>query len=199
MLRALAWRTRQTRAFTVSARKHSVQGEWAQATRPAPGTSDDDILTECEWEGLRRGGPGGQRRNKAETGVRLEHKPTGVRAEATGDRTQAGNWREAIKRLKKAIAMEVREAPFSPSEKPPKELEKILKRQIGPNNTKFSDGLGPLLDVIEHHGGVIKDAASHMGTTTGSLNKVLSSDSDLLTAVNRIRERNGFKPLRSVK
>ena len=49
------------------------------------------------------------RRSRAEACVRLEHVPTGVRAEAYDERTQESNVELAVKRLKKTTAFAVRE------------------------------------------------------------------------------------------
>ena len=54
---------------------------------------------EIKVEYLRASGPGGQRKNKKETGVRLTHLPTGVSATATERRHRAINLTEAFSRL----------------------------------------------------------------------------------------------------
>ena len=46
------------------------------------------------------GGPGGQHRNKTSTGVRLRHRPSGVRVQATERRSQARNLATAWERLR---------------------------------------------------------------------------------------------------
>ena len=48
---------------------------------------------------MRAGGPGGQHRNRRETGVRMTHGPTGVVVIATERRSQAQNRALALERM----------------------------------------------------------------------------------------------------
>jgi protein subunit release factor B len=70
--------------------------------------SIDALLADCETTRTRRSGPGGQHRNKVETAVVIEHVPSGVRAEASEERSQARNKTQAIHRLRLALALTVR-------------------------------------------------------------------------------------------
>ena len=59
----------------------------------------ETLERECEMEFLVAGGPGGQHRNKVETGVRLKHLPTGIVVTAKERRSQSANREAAFKRL----------------------------------------------------------------------------------------------------
>jgi peptide chain release factor 2 len=66
---------------------------------------DDDIQIEIKENDLimqtfSAGGPGGQHQNKTQSGVRLIHKPTNVRAESRTERSQNKNYDNCIRLLK---------------------------------------------------------------------------------------------------
>ena len=60
--------------------------------QPPPYAVDRDSLErESEVRFVRAGGPGGQHRNKTESGVRLLHLPSGTTVSATERRSQSQN------------------------------------------------------------------------------------------------------------
>ena len=54
-------------------------------------------------ETYRSSGPGGQRKNKVETAVRLKHLPSGLTVIATEHRSQAENRKLALERLRERL------------------------------------------------------------------------------------------------
>lgn len=68
------------------------------------------LESRCRFETLRRSGPGGQNRNKVETGVRFYHLATGLVGEATELRAQGKNRRNALERLRLKLALTQRES-----------------------------------------------------------------------------------------
>jgi len=62
-----------------------------------------DRLQGIKIEYYRSSGPGGQRKNKKETAVRIRHIPTGITVIATEFRSQARNRQLALERLKERL------------------------------------------------------------------------------------------------
>ena len=76
--------------------------EPTDAPFPVP-ESDEELLAQCRMETFRAGGPGGQHQNTTESGVRLVHLPTGVRAVAREERSQHRNRALALERLRNRL------------------------------------------------------------------------------------------------
>jgi ribosome-associated protein len=62
-------------------------------------TDRESLERVCDLEFFVAGGPGGQHRNKVETGVRLTHRPTGLVVTATERRSQSANREAAYERM----------------------------------------------------------------------------------------------------
>lgn len=90
--------------------------------------SDDALLAQCRVETFRSGGKGGQHQNTTDSGVRLIHLPTGVRAASRNDRSQHRNKALALERLRaKLERRNVRRAPRLATRVPPGERKKRLE------------------------------------------------------------------------
>ncbi|MCI0573876.1 MAG: aminoacyl-tRNA hydrolase [Myxococcaceae bacterium] len=73
------------------------------AARAALALDDATLEAQCEVEFFIASGPGGQHRNKTESGVRLTHPPTALSVTATERRSQAQNRGVALERLREAL------------------------------------------------------------------------------------------------
>jgi ribosome-associated protein len=62
-------------------------------------TDRESLERDCDLEFFIAGGPGGQHRNKVETGVRLTHRPSGLVVAATERRSQSANRDAAYQRM----------------------------------------------------------------------------------------------------
>lgn len=65
--------------------------------------SDEDLLADCRVDVFRAGGKGGQHQNATNSGVRLVHRPTRLRAESRTERSQTANRRRALARLREKL------------------------------------------------------------------------------------------------
>lgn len=61
------------------------------------------LLADCDVEAYRSSGPGGQKKNKTESSVRVRHRPTGLVRIATESRSQARNREAALQRVWDAL------------------------------------------------------------------------------------------------
>src|SRR5437867_7708456 len=75
--------------------------------------TDQQLLAQCEVDTYRASGPGGQKRNKTSSAVRLRHPPSGLIVIAEESRSQHENKARALKRLRRALFLQLRE-PLTP-------------------------------------------------------------------------------------
>src|SRR4051795_13641270 len=71
--------------------------------------SDAQLLAQCEVDTYRASGPGGQKRNKTSSAVRLRHPPTGLLVIAEESRSQHENRQRALRRLRQALYLKLRD------------------------------------------------------------------------------------------
>ncbi len=166
---------------------------------PAPHPAalpEAQLLAACQLERLRRSGPGGQRRNKVETGVRLHHRPTGLVGEATERRSALQNQQAALQRLRYLLALRIRSTPASE----PGPLWQARSRggrlAINPDHPDAPALLAEALDVLHSLEWNHQSAASHLGVSSTQLIRLLSLDPRALQQLNDARAERGLAPLR---
>ena len=154
------------------------------------------LLQDCDLERLRRSGPGGQRRNKVETGVRLRHGPTGLVAEATERRSSEQNQKVALRRLRMKLAVEVR----TPRDTRPSERwsSRVLSRRLTVNleHADIPAMLAEALDVLADEDWTVQSAAERLAISTTQLVRLLSAEPQALLQLNHRREAQGLRGLR---
>lgn len=154
--------------------------------------SDDQLLAQCEVDTYRASGPGGQKRNKTSSAVRLRHPPSGLRVIAEESRSQHENKAKALQRLRRALFLELREPP-------PADPSALLPAGRRPHTAKdptFWPLAGLILDVLAAEAAEVSTAAAKLGLTTAPLIDFLSIDPRLWQEANRLRALAGQKPLR---
>lgn len=161
---------------------------------------DRQLLAQCEVHTYRASGPGGQKRNKTDSAVRLHHGPTKLIVTAVESRSQHENKARALKRLRQAIALQVRQPIDRAVFRRPAWFEDMLgpERRLDPSpkSGAYWHIVRIVLDILEACAGSVADAGEMLGVTTGHLVHFIQSDVKIWEQANRIRERHGCKPLR---
>ena len=167
--------------------------------------SDDVLLAQCEVDTYRASGPGGQKRNKTSSAVRLRHEPSGLIVIAEESRSQHENKAKALRRLKKALFLEIR------VEIPPDKLnaahfsskpEFIAARDadgrlhLSAKDSRFLPMAGLILDLLVAVEAKVSAVAELLGISTANLISFLETDSKVWQQVNQIRSRFGQRALR---
>lgn len=152
---------------------------------------DEQLLKQCELRRTRRSGPGGQRRNKVETAVVLRHRPTGVTAEAAEARSSQVNERVALSRLRRQLAVNIRQA--VEMEALPSELwlSRCRNGRIGisAEHDDFPALLAEALDTLAAAGMEFKPASQRLRCTSSQLVRFLKKSPAAWTlVVSRRRE-----------
>ena len=164
--------------------------------------ADDALIAQCEVDRYRASGPGGQHRNKTESAVRLRHKLTGISAIGEDSRSQSENKLHAVRRLRSALALAVREPVNLDGFRPSPRLAAFVAAGTAPlgaktrNTGEFWTAIAELLDLLVAGELEIGTTAQRLGITTGALSKLLLHDDHVARAVNDLRRARGMRPLR---
>jgi hypothetical protein len=165
--------------------------------------TDAQLLAQCAVDTYRASGPGGQKRNKTSSAVRIRHPPSGLLVIAEESRSQHENRARALRRLRQALYLRWRDA------LPLEELANLAARpdyaaardrdgrlHLGRKDPRFWPTVGLMLDVLQAVGARVSEAAQAMGISTGNLIDFLQSDEKVWEQANQMRARFGLKPLR---
>lgn len=164
--------------------------------------TDDALIAQSEVDRYRASGPGGQHRNKTESAVRLRHKLSGVTAIGEDSRSQAENKIHAVRRLRSAIALDVREPVALESYAPSRRLAAMIAGGTAPLGAKtrltpdYWVAIAELLDLLVAGSLEIATTAQRLGITTGALSKLLLHDDQVARVVNDLRRGRQMRPLR---
>ena len=161
---------------------------------------DARLLAQCAVDTYRASGPGGQKRNKTSSAVRLRHEPSGLSAIGVESRSQHENKARALRRLRQTIALSLR-APLDPPAYVPSPLLRSClsgdhRLHVGPRDYRYLHTLSEILDLLAACDTQVSTAAELLGVTTANLVHFFQKDPPLWDRVNQMRAAAGLKPLR---
>ena len=162
----------------------------------------EELIAECELRRLRRGGPGGQHRNKVETAVVIVHRPTGITAEANERRSQADNRGQSVARLRVKLAVEVRSPQPAKSNEPPAPSDLWRSRTAGgriaisESHVDFASLLAEALDAVTRAEFDISATARWLGVSASQLARFLQREPTAWKLINDARRERGLRRLK---
>lgn len=158
---------------------------------------ESELLAACQLTRTRRGGPGGQHRNKVETAVVITHLPSGVSAEANERRSQAENRKVAIQRLRVHLALAIRQA-VDESRMPSELWQQFSARgklAVSSNNIAFPPLLAEAMDHLAAVSFEPGPAALRLGVSSSQLLKLLQAEPAAWSWLQENRRRLGLHSL----
>lgn len=184
---------------------------------PHPCQLDEATLSsQCRVQFTRRGGPGGQHRNKVDSAVVMIHQPTQIIAEANERRDQSQNRRVALGRLRRQLSWLVRGLSPAPTAKSggqtaqagcepesvvgPSSLwqARCIARpaDVSPEHWDYPTLVAEALDRVVASGWELSTAAQRLGVSSARLAKLFRADRQTLEWINRQRKLAGFPMIR---
>jgi hypothetical protein len=167
--------------------------------------TDAQLLSQCEVDTYRASGPGGQKRNKTSSAVRIRHPPSGLIVIAEESRSQHENRARAQRRLRQALYLKIRDEldaealiPTVVQVLPDYALARDAEGRLhlGRKDPRYWPAVGVVLDVLLAVGARVGEAAELLGVSTGNLIDFLQSDDKVWEQANHLRSQFGHKPLR---
>ncbi len=168
--------------------------------------TDAQLLAQCAVDTYRASGPGGQKRNKTSSAVRVRHPPTGLIVIAEESRSQHENRARALRRLRQALYLHVRDELTAPELTPETVAAHPDYRaardgdgrlDLGRKDPRRWPAVGVVLDVLQAVQARVSEAAALLGISTANLVRFLGEDPKVWQQANVLRVRFGQQPLRS--
>jgi hypothetical protein len=168
--------------------------------------SDAQLLAQCEIDTYRASGPGGQKRNKTSSAVRVRHPISGLIVIAEESRSQHENRARGLRRLRQAFYLKIRDE-LTPEQLTPEQLSLLDdyrdartaagRLDLGRKDPRFWPVVGVVLDVLQAVAGRVSEAAVALGVSTANLVEFLATEPKVWEQANHLRTHFGHKPLRS--
>jgi hypothetical protein len=164
-----------------------------------PRLIDNELfLSDCRYEAFRGPGPGGQKRNKTSSAIRITHLPTGLTATAGESRSQSQNKSMALRRLRRRLAIEIRQPLDLASPRPDWFRERVStagRIEVAQGNDLYPAVIGLVLDALASADWALAPAREWLGVSASQLIKYLRDDPEAWAWVQRERAARGLHPL----
>ncbi len=152
----------------------------------------EKLLGECLQDRFQASGPGGQKRNRVYSGLRLKHVPTGLQVTASEHREGRRNLEEALRKLRLELALcaaDARDLPAPPPLMP-------FRAKVNPAHEEFPLLAFTALRALDESQGRLEAAATLLGVSSSALARFFKLHAGMWTRAVAIRAGNGLGPLK---
>jgi hypothetical protein len=172
----------------------AAKAAWAWLALPP-----EDLLRGCRQARFQGSGPGGQKRNRVYSGVRLSHPASGLTGECVDSRASARNVSEALARLRLNLAL----AAVAPQGNWSVTRDRLdfaggppFRPGANPAHADYPRFALRALHLLNGHGGQLAPAAASLGCTASALTRFFKAEKAVWAKAREIRVANGLHPLK---
>lgn len=154
--------------------------------------NDTELLAHCQVKSFQGSGPGGQHRNKTNTGVVLLFPLSSGNLEirCCEDRSAHINRIHAVHRLRLKMALQWRVDPDTAIPFPGS------NGNLNPTNAQFPQFVAQVLDRLEKAKGDLRPVSETWNLSPSALTRILSQDKTVWEALLQLRKRHSKGPLK---
>lgn len=155
-----------------------------------------DLLKQCRQARFQGSGPGGQKRNRVYSGVRLTHPESGLTAESVDSRASLRNLHAALSRLRLNLALSAELPGCDPAAASAKVAQPVFRAGANAVHADYPVFVLRALHELAWHGGQIAPAAAALECSASALTRFFKADKAAWSRARGIREANGLHPLK---
>lgn len=158
--------------------------------------SPEELLRQCRQARFQGSGPGGQKRNRVYSGVRVTHGATGLTAESVDSRASLRNLGAAVERLRMVLALSASLDDCDPDQGAAGCPQAPFRAGASPSHADYPRFLLRALHHLAWHRGQLAPAAASLGCTASALTRFFKADKAAWAKAKDIREANGLHALK---
>jgi hypothetical protein len=155
----------------------------------------EQLLRHCRQARFQGSGPGGQKRNRVYSGVRVSHQDSGLTAESVDSRASLRNLYAAVERLRMGLALSaiLTDDPVQCAAGCP---QAPFRAGASASHEDYPRFLLRALHHLAWHRGQLSPAAAALGCTASALTRFFKADKAAWAKAREIREANGLHALK---
>ena len=152
----------------------------------------DNFLKQCKISYFQASGPGGQKRNRKLSAIRLTHQKTGIAVTSSEAREPARNLARAVQKLRLELVLT---APLENIDENDIPLS-LFRAKINELHADFPGCVLAAYPLFYLHEGGVGQTSEKLGVSSAALIRFFKKDKTLLRKIQDIRKQFGHYPLK---